>query len=96
MSSDLMTRERLDRPLVRVFQRHVGTQLPDAREIIKSGDGLLQSLNATSRNIGLMRLTEQKLLDDIRSKSAGSHIDSQVFHLRRSKANHRWCLGAAF
>lgn len=35
MSSDLMTRERLDRPLVRVFQRHVGTQLPDAREIIK-------------------------------------------------------------
>lgn len=34
-SSDLMTHERLDRPIMKVFQRHPGTQVPEAQEIIK-------------------------------------------------------------
>lgn len=35
MSADLTTRERLDRPVVRVFQRHPGTQLPEAQQIVE-------------------------------------------------------------
>ena len=35
MSADLFTRERLNRPLVRVFQRHPGTQVPETQDIIK-------------------------------------------------------------
>ncbi|XP_076455333.1 tektin-like protein 1 [Babylonia areolata] len=93
MNADLFTRERLERPIMKVFQRHPGNQMPDAQEIIKSGDGLLQSLTATSRNIGLMCLTQYKLADDIRSKSAGSAIDASVIRMRRKKANHRWPIG---
>ncbi|XP_071096356.1 tektin-like protein 1 [Haliotis cracherodii] len=96
MSADMTTRERLDRPLVRVFQRHPGTQLPEAQHMIRGGDGLLQSLTATSRNIGLLRLSHLKLRDDIRSKSAAADIDSSIMRMRRRRGDHRWTLGSAF
>lgn len=63
---------------------------------LQGGDGLLQSLTATSRNIGLLRLANLRLDDDIRSKSAAASIDGSIIRLRRRKSDHRWCLGAAF
>jgi hypothetical protein len=59
--------------------------------MLQAGDGLLQSMTATSRNIGLMHITHGKLGDDIRSKSAASAIDASVIRMRKQKANHRWC-----
>ena len=90
--SDLTTRERLDRPVVQVHQRHPGNQLPEAREIVKGGEGLQESLNATARNIGLLRLTKKKVDEDARDKYHASLIDASVTRTRRRLGNHRWVI----
>ncbi|XP_064649719.1 tektin-like protein 1 isoform X2 [Lineus longissimus] len=95
-SSDLTTREKLDRPIFRVFQRHPGTQMPEAQEIVKAGDGLTESLIATNRNIGLLKLSQARLAENIRDKKEGYSVDSSVLRLRRRRANHRWAMGEAF
>ena len=91
--SDLTTRERLDRPMVKVHQRHPGNQLPEAGEIVRGGEGLQESLNATARNIGLLKLTKKKVDSDARDKLHGSLIDSGVVRMRRRLQPHRWVIG---
>jgi len=95
-SSDISTRERLERPIISVYQRHPGTNLPEAQEIVKGGNGLLQSLTSTSRNIGMLKLASLRLKDDIRDKNAAINVDGAIVRMRRKKANHRWAMGEAF
>lgn len=94
MQSDLEMRERLDRPLVRVYQRHPGTNLPEAQDIIRGAAGLDQSLLTTSRNIAMLQMANNRLHDDIRHKKAGASVDSSIVRMRRRLANHRWVMGS--
>jgi len=90
MYQDLMTYERLDRPQVRVFQRHPGTQLKEPQEIVRGGDGLIESMKATSRNVGLLNIARQRMNEDRSDKLAGIKTDGDVLRMRRKKADHKW------
>lgn len=90
---DLTTRERLDRPTVRSYQRHPGTQLAEAQKIIEGNYGLEASLDAIGRNVGMLRITQQRLKEDIRDKQVGTDVDANIVRYRRRKANHRWVVG---
>ena len=91
-SSHLNTSERLDRPQVRVFQRHPGTDLPEAAHYVASQNYLEDSMAATRRNMGLLRLAGSRLQSDINDKKLASSIDATIVRLRRKRSDHRWVL----
>ncbi|MGH0143117.1 UNVERIFIED_CONTAM: hypothetical protein FKN15_053210 [Acipenser sinensis] len=89
-SADLLTRERLDRPQVQVYQRHAGTQLPEATAIVQGYAALRQSLLNTSQDLGLLHRTRLQLEENMQGKRAAAGLDSAITRLRRRNSDHRW------
>ncbi|XP_071979925.1 tektin-like protein 1 isoform X2 [Engystomops pustulosus] len=88
-SLDLSVRERLDRPLVRILQRHPGTQLPESTLISQGTVSLQKSLSKTRDGIGLLHDTQIKLKEDQENKLRGESIDRAAARLRVRSAKGR-------
>ena len=79
--------------MVRIFQHHPGSDLTEAKQLIKAAYGLDSSITNTKRNIGLLKLTRDRLGEDVRDKKAAAVIDGKIVRLRRCRGDHCWVMG---
>ncbi|XP_068616660.1 tektin-like protein 1 [Brachionichthys hirsutus] len=87
--SDLLAREKLDRPLVQVYQRHPGTQLPEASHLIQGSALLKRSFMSSEDELARLRRTSLQLQDDRHGKTTAAQVDGAVVRMRRRHVDKR-------
>ncbi|XP_056235686.1 coiled-coil domain-containing protein 105 isoform X3 [Seriola aureovittata] len=88
-SGDILSREKLNRPLVQVYQRHPGTQLPEAAHLIQSSAVLKQCLMSSEAELARLQHACLQLLDDLHGKRAAVRVDAGVVRMRRQQVDKR-------
>eukprot|EP00079_Xenopus_tropicalis_P029588 XP_012825103.1 PREDICTED: coiled-coil domain-containing protein 105 isoform X1 [Xenopus tropicalis] len=86
---DLSVRERLDRPLIKVLQRHPGTQVPESTLILKGTAVLEQAVEKSQRKIDFQEIARSKLEQDAKSKLWGEKIDRTAVRMRKRTTSGR-------
>ncbi|XP_070591800.1 tektin-like protein 1 [Erythrolamprus reginae] len=92
----LETREKLTRPIVQTYQRHVGTQLPEATILAQSTAQLDCSMEDTAMDIQHLKATQKYLNECIHNKQTGYEVDGSIKRLRQRRMHPRTCMNEVF
>ncbi|XP_033495765.2 tektin-like protein 1 [Epinephelus lanceolatus] len=88
-SGDILSREKLNRPLVQVYHRHPGTQLPEAAHLIQGSAVLRRCLMSSEDELARLQRACLQLLDDQHGKRAAAQVDAAVIRMRRQQVDKR-------
>ncbi|KAF7653593.1 hypothetical protein LDENG_00081060 [Lucifuga dentata] len=88
-SGDVLSREKLNRPLVEVYHRHPGTQLPEAAHLIQGCAVLRRCLTSSEDELSRLQRSCLHLLGNLQGKNAASQVDSAVLRMRRQQVDKR-------
>eukprot|EP00063_Salmo_salar_P050622 XP_014025457.1 PREDICTED: coiled-coil domain-containing protein 105 [Salmo salar] len=88
-SGDILSREKLNRPIVKVYHRHPGTQLPEAAHLIQGSSVLRHCLQSSEEELSRLQGTCLQLVANLHGKRAAEQVDSAVVRLRRQLVDRR-------
>ncbi|CAF1040245.1 unnamed protein product [Rotaria sp. Silwood1] len=89
-SSSFKIAERLDRPIIRTFQRHPGNQVPEAQITAKATSDLQQSAEETRKQLKALKIVGQRLQANLIDKEIALEVDAHLLRRRRERSNHKW------
>lgn len=90
---DIEIRQHIARPVVKIYQRHPGTELPEARRVNFARNQLHRSVDQTNQQLTQLRRANTDLQLDRKDKRVSSSVDASLVRLRRQHSNHRWVMG---
>ncbi|XP_034144982.1 coiled-coil domain-containing protein 105 isoform X2 [Esox lucius] len=88
-SGDVLSREKLTRPIVNVYHRHPGTRLPEAAHLIQGSSVLRRCLLSSEEELSRLQGTCLQLVDNLQGKRAAELVDCSVVRLRTQLVDRR-------